>query len=138
MRQSEAITLLDGKSFLVQQLPARAALKLMRRLGKVFAPALALLASNGKVSLANTDISSLGTSLEKVFEELTDEDLDHFTERLLAGCLVDGKYPVLSQIDVLFQGETLDLIKLLIHAVKVNYASFFNALRDEKPAPLAG
>lgn len=130
MRKIEQITLLDGKTFQVQQLPARAALKLMRRLGKVFAPAFAAFAN----SKGDVDTKALGNALEKVFAELGDDDLDHFTNTLLHGCLVDNKAPVLPQIDLIFQGESFDLVKLLVHAVKANYQDFLGALRASSPA----
>jgi hypothetical protein len=133
MRKIESITLLDGKTFTVQQLPARAALKLMRRLGKVFAPALATFGGKS----GEIDPKSFGNALEKVFDELSDDDLDHFTQQLLAGCLVDDKAPVLPQIDLLFQGRTFDLVKLLVHAVRANYQDFLGALRENSPLKAA-
>ena len=124
MKNYETRTI-GAHSFTVQQLPARMSLKVLNRLGKSLAPALAQLGGALQGRDAQTaDLSKLGTALEAVFSNLNDTDLDFLIDTLLQSAQI-GTKPVLRELDTLFMGDSLGLIRLLIFAAEVNYKSFF-------------
>jgi hypothetical protein len=122
---------IDGRTYTVQQLPARKALKTLNRLGKVFGPALAQAAtavgSSAKLDIAAIDVAKLGGAVEALFANLEDADLDHFVQTFLESSLVDGA-PLYAQLDVVFMGKIDGLLKLLAFAVEVNFGNFMRGL----------
>jgi hypothetical protein len=123
---------IDGKTYTIPQLPGRASLKMLNRLGKALGPAFAALmgtvkAQGSKPNLADLDFSAIGGAVEALFANVSDEDLDYFIDGLLKDALVDN-VKLLPQIDILFQGGSDTLIKVLAFAVTVNYANFTRAL----------
>ncbi len=123
---------IDGRTYTVQQLPARIALKALNRLGKVFAPAVAAAtaAFGGDATQAKLDtlqVDKLGGAIEALFAHLGDADLDFFIATFLETALVDGQ-PLRAQLDVVFMGQIDGLLKLLAFAVEVNFGSFFAGL----------
>jgi hypothetical protein len=123
---------IDGKTYTIPQLPGRASLKMLNRLGKAIGPAFAALmgtvkAQGSKPNLADLDFSAIGGAVEALFTNVSDEDLDYFIDNLLKDALVDN-VKLLPQIDLLFQGSSDTLIKVLAFAVTANYANFSRAL----------
>lgn len=124
-----------GRRFLVGQLPAMRALKLLNRLGRVVGPSLAAAVGAMKGSLAETDVSALGEAAKQLFDRLAPEETEGLLRELFATVEVfseDGtkKGPVMPQFDLVFQGEMLGVFALARVALEVNYGDFFGVLLD--------
>lgn len=98
---------------------------------------------------SDVDLSKVSEAIGKVCAKLPSQELDGLTRDLLAGSTMNGTplfAPVAGggdPIDVLLRGRTLDIWRLLWHAVKVNYWDFFVALgasgrRQSGASPSAG
>lgn len=126
---------IGGVVYRVQQHPARRALRLQARIGKV-AGALLSSVSGGK-GLAEVDVGSL---VERVFDTLSPDDFEKLAEDLFActqivepsGALV----PLWPVFDTRMQGRTMDVYKLGAFVLEVNFRDFFDAL-GRKPPPAA-
>lgn len=102
----------------IRPLPAGAALKVLQRLGRMLAPAL----KDGGGTAA------IGT----FFEGLQDGDLEYLVSSVLGDYVVridSGKRIPLKKetVDLLFMGKLGDLMRLVMEALKVNFADFFTA-----------
>jgi hypothetical protein len=123
---------LGSNVFCVVPLPAMRAFALQPRV----APALAALASavgGVKGDLGDLDVTALGPAMAQFCAALPSTELEAVTRELLAGCTVDG-LPLFGEagapgvFDHKMRGRTLDVWRLLWHAVKVNYPDFFALL----------
>ena len=108
---------IDGHTYTVTQLPPRRAMRLLRRLAALIAPAFGG-AGDGKV--AKFDFSGLASALGG----LRDEEFDLIVNELLAMAQVDGK-DLLPIFDLTFQGALPTLFKVLGFALEVQYGDFF-------------
>jgi hypothetical protein len=117
---------IGGRTFTVTQLPPRRALKLLRRVVAVLGPPLAqgLSATSGR-GLKEVDLTALAPALEKLFEQLDDAELDALIDGALATARLDGK-EVLPVFDLVFRGRLPDVFKLLVFALEVHFADFFD------------
>lgn len=132
---------IGARTYAVSQLPARRALEMFGRLGKALGPAaFEAVARGGQVdpeSDAMELVGALAPALGTVFARLPPGELSAIADELLEPATCDG-VPVKPQLDLLFQGQILELLKVLAFAVEVNYADFFDAGRAlfaKRPEP---
>lgn len=124
---------IDGVRFSVTQLGARAAMRLLPRIGRIVGPAIAD-ATNAIPggNLGEADVAKLGGALGTLFDRLTPEEQDALLETLLQGARVqvEGKWaPLMESFDFLMAGKALTVYRLLWFALGVNYGDFTGALR---------
>ena len=115
----------EGLAVTVQQLPAMRAVKLSRRLAALLAPLAPALAADG-------DVSVLGEALGKALEAFSEKDLEALIKEVLEGATVeeDGKIsPLLPRFEDIFAGRVLLVYRVLIFALEVNFADFFEKAR---------
>jgi hypothetical protein len=124
---------IDGRTFVVSQLPAGAGWKLLRRIAHGVGPAFGKLMGAG--SLAEADMSSMGEALATLFDRLTEAEMKVIIDTLFTSATVDG-VPVLQAFDKVFQGEMPLLFKALKFAIEVNYGNFPSALAEFLPRPV--
>lgn len=147
---------IGGRTYTVTQLLGFASLRMLNRIARALAPALAKAAGSVKGSvnftdvaklLGNVDMTGLGDAVGMLFEKLTEDELEGITKVLLGSAWVDyqdddGKqfHQDLSKkgvFDLEMQGRTGDVLQLLIFAFEVNYGSFFGALRGSVAEAMA-
>lgn len=140
---------IDGFTFSVTKLMGKRTVRMSRRLGAAFGPALAELtgglgeAIRGK-SLGDLDASkaipAIGAAVSKLFQTVNETELEGIYTELLASTTVSDPAKgttelLMPKFDAFFQGR-LDLFyKVLAFAVEANYGSFFGAL-GESARPL--
>lgn len=125
--------MIDGATYHIGPLPPRRALKLGNRVMHAAGPGLvALIASmDGAKSLGDLDVSSLGSVVSTVFDQLTPDEQDAIMAELLATVQVvngDRLVPVLPIFDAHFAGRLPAALELTWEALKLNYTSFGPAL----------
>jgi hypothetical protein len=101
------------------------ALKLLPKVGQVFAPALAKMQG---ISLSD-DISSIAPALAELFDRLNAGDSQALTRELLQNTkvTVDGKFVSLNSdatIDAVFQGRLGALFGAIKLSLEVNFKDF--------------
>ncbi len=107
-------------------------LRAFHRLGKCFLPsivkAIGAIGADTKVAsvdVGNIEVGKLGEALESLFLNCSEEDLAFFAKEFLYGGIANHS-PIEKVFDVVFQGKTLTLLKVLVWAVvEVHYADFF-------------
>ena len=84
---------------------------------------------------AEVDVDKIAASLGRIFGKLPPAELEAITRTLLAGSTIDG-VQLFGAVqgdgdifDVKMRGRTLDVWKLLWHALHVNYPDFFEIVR---------
>jgi hypothetical protein len=113
--------MIDGFKVQVSQLPARAGLKLLNRLGKVLGPSLGKAGGAFKGSdLKRLDLGALGVALGELFVNLSDEDLDYFIDKFFHAATLDNK-PFLTSFDAVLQGRVETILKALSFWVLVHF-----------------
>lgn len=134
---------IDELTFEVTQLTGWKSLKMMRRLGAALGPALG--AAMGELAgdlnitslkaLGDKDVSilvgALSEALPKLFENITETELEGIARGLLESVVVhqgDEVVPVLPLFDNLFGGRSGVALKLLVAVVGVNYSDFLGDL----------
>lgn len=132
---------IDGLRFTVSQLPARRAVKLALRVGRIAGPALmpvlqgalaAEVKGKGKgaagalQALGSLDVGALAPAVEGFFERMKDEDLDYLQQELLENALINDA-PLWPQFDVAMQGRLTTVFKLLWLALRVQFQNFSGA-----------
>ena len=116
----------------VQQLPAMRALKLLHKLTKALAPALAAVGKGQGTDLMDVDLGNLAGAAEKLFANFSQDDLEEVTRQLLEESLIsiDGgaKRPTMLDFDGTFGGKIDLLLKAIAFALEANYP-FLKAAR---------
>jgi hypothetical protein len=136
-----------GRRYVVTQLPATRAIKLLRRLGHVLGPALAKAvgSSRGNLSIATLDVGSLSDAVALLFDRLSESELEYLMRELLstAQVLTDDKWVQLSTglagtqpYDAIFAGDLAGLFGCMAFAIEVNYGDFFGVLRGSLQAQM--
>jgi hypothetical protein len=127
---------IDGMRFTVGQLPAMRAMKLLNRITRIAAPAVARAAAALKSGqdLASMDLGSLGGAVESLFLKLPDDELEGITRELFSTVLYHNEAngqaaPLMEVFDAVMMGRMPTVLKLLGFAFEVNYGNFFDALR---------
>ena len=115
--------------------------KLMQRLGKALGPAMGQL----KGLALKDDASAAAPALGALFGALNEDEFEALARDLLSGCMVTGVGPKvvnlnnLENINLVFGGRLLTMLKVMVFAAKTNFADFFKALgTTAKPAPSPG
>jgi hypothetical protein len=136
MREAQSLRLGD-RVYAVSQLPAMQAYRLLPRIGKAVGPVLGkILAGGGLKDLLSQD---LGPAVEKLFDNLTDDELEFLTRELLTGATVqyteNGKRKVVQlfggdgdAFNLVMRGHIPDVFRVLYFAFRVNYGNFSGAL----------
>jgi hypothetical protein len=127
--------------YTVQQLPATRSLRLLHRLGKVLGPGLTQAASLGSVgSLANADVGVIVSGIAGILQTSAEDEVVGIVRDLLGTTFVtqNGQMVELAPLmDLHFQGNLLDLFKVVAFALEVNYGDFFGGLLAGGRAKLA-
>jgi hypothetical protein len=116
----------DGLKFTITQLPGGRAYDLLMDLLTVAAPAAAT-ALAGKDMDSNVGAAEVAAALGKALEALPREKRRPLLGELFAS-VTHQNVPVMEQLDVLFQGRMMTLMKLKLEAIRVNYGNFSGAL----------
>lgn len=118
---------IGGVVYEVQQLPARRALRLVARLGKVLGVLIGSVSTGGR-GVGDLD---LGDALAGVFDRVTPDEQDAILGELFASTTIvepsGAKVPFWSVIDTRMQGKVFDVYKVAAFAMEVNFADFFAA-----------
>jgi hypothetical protein len=144
MKTTQEIVITDGEgrnfTYSVTQLPARRALKMLHKIGRVLVPTLAQALGSTSISqlsslkkVAELDLGNLGKAAETLFDRLPEAEFDALVTELMQGVVVDGK-PLAPLFDTHFQGRILEVLELLRFALKVNFADFFPDLAAQVAA----
>lgn len=153
---------LDGSLFVVTPMTAMRSFVLQPRLAPVLAEAGALFyallgglarsqgaESQEDVKLdvgalldADLDVNAIAAGMGRICAKLPPGELQAITRELLAGATMDGVQLFAAvqgdgdPFDIRMRGRTLDVWRLLWHALRVNYPDFFMALGGSgKPRP---
>lgn len=125
---------IGGTTFEVQQHPARRAMRLLPRLGKLIGP----LAGTAKAAasaggLGEIDPDVLARLVGSLFDALSPDEFDALLGELLSFTAIvepDGrKMPLWPVFDSRMQGRPEDVLVLAAFSVQVNFGGFFDALR---------
>jgi hypothetical protein len=118
---------IDGHKFVVTQLPATRALKLLHRLANAVGPALgfAITSSGGIEKLEKAEVH-LGQAVQTLFDRFTESEMERTVKDLLYAATMDGA-PIAS-IDNIFAGRLGLLMQVCRFALEVNFEDFFAVL----------
>ncbi len=124
---------IGDRTFEVSQLPARRALEMFGRLGRLLGPAaFEAIAKGGNLDpeadVVEAMLPAIAPAVQTLFGNLPAGELTSIAEALLAPATCDMK-PIVPQMDELFQGQILQLLQVVAFAVEVNYRDFFDAGR---------
>lgn len=130
---------LGGNVFTVVPLPAMRAFALQPKIIPVVAEVFSLLAGLTEgaaegatsLSLGDLEVSKITPYIDKIAAKLQPEILEELIKKLLLGATMDGTQLFTAEgnpFDVKMRGRTLDIWKLLWHAIRVNYPDFFGML----------
>lgn len=122
---------IDGLEVRTTQLPARAASRLLHRLGKGVLPALGAL-RGVKIDGGSIPITAITPVIANALDSMTEDEGDELIAKLFASTsvLVDNKWLPLSaegMIDRAFSGKLMTMYKVAAAAVKVNFGDFLSA-----------
>jgi hypothetical protein len=120
-------------SYAVTQLPGWRSTEVWYGLVASAGPALARVMggamASGTGELGDVDMREVSEGVGQLFTRLPWPEFQRLLKELLATATVDGgSTPVLSQFDVLFQGDTMAVLQLAKFALEVNYGNFTDAL----------
>lgn len=131
---------IDGLEITVTQFAALRQAKLLARLGRTLGPTVGLAArsatgENPDKLLAEVMSMDLGGVIAMVFDRLVDTELEGLITATLAGTSVihnEKKVDLSdkSSIDAVFSGRLVTLFKVMVFAIKVNFADFSEAVRE--------
>ena len=85
-------------------------------------------------------LEKAGPIIARLCAKLPAADLQHIMRTLLKGATFNGQQLYTAQgnpIDIVMRGRTLDVWRLLIHALEVSYPDFFDLLRGPAAQPAA-
>lgn len=119
-----------GRQFTTQQFPAMKSVLLLRRILAIVLPPL----GTAMGRMEGRDLSTmldqvaekvdLGGAVQKLFDALTEAELERLIRDLLALTVVDGQ-PLMPQFDILFRGKVEEIAPLLVWVFEVNWGSFY-------------
>jgi hypothetical protein len=140
-RKYEEKTIGEHK-WLVQQLPGDSGLEMFAWLVRLFGQPLVMTAAGGTSLPEDANVLDpavlfrVATAVGEL--RIPRGEMTALAKALLVGCQVDGRDYDPRTADIIFQGETLNYIKVLLFAVQVNFRDFlggFAALRTLLQAP---
>jgi len=115
---------IDNHVIMVTQFPGRRALFFKTRLIKLVGPSIAQMFT-GKGLDATTDFTTISRALDKLAENLNEDDYVKFILDLLQCTRFDGQEIKEGVFDIEFAGNLLLMYKVLWFTLEVNYGSFF-------------
>jgi len=115
---------IDEHNVMVTQFPGRRALMFKTRLIKLLGPSIAQLFTEKGVD-AEVDFSAISKALDKLAENLNENEYVKFVLDLLQCTRFDGKEIGENVFDTEFAGNLLLMYKVLWFTLEVNYGSFF-------------
>jgi hypothetical protein len=116
-------------------MPARAALALLPKVGRVLTPFFAKVTrpENLKKDLMSPAVFE---ALGDAFAAADGTKIEDIADKLLAQVEQDGK-PIGATWNVLFAGNTFGLLRVLQFAIAAEYGDFLRAFGNRAPAPKA-
>ncbi len=143
---------IGNNTFIVARYSAREALKITRILGGLMSPVISRILGglniqnliSKKKNLSDSDIKidgdKIGEALEKMFNNLEEEDFMSLVDRLLQNTTVEinekGKKKIFSFVnnneafDIAFQDNPLDVYKVLYFVLGINFPNFFSRIKN--------
>lgn len=125
----------NGARFRITQLGAKQGSKVFTRLVKRFGPSIAELAKGfegGVESLADVDVSAVGSAIERFTDKLTDDDVTYLCDTFALRCEVqigdpseDRWVPLDRNFDHYFAAKYGLMLRWLWACMEVNFADFF-------------
>jgi len=115
---------IDDRAVMVTQFPGRRALFFKTRLLKLVGPSVTQLFT-GKGLDASLDFSTMSKALDKLSENLKEDEYVKFVLDLLQCTRLDGQEITDMVFDSEFAGNLLLMYKILWFTLEVNYGSFF-------------
>ena len=110
----------------VGQFTASIGLRLWTRLIKLVGPSLGTAAAAfGEGLDTEFDASILGKAVEELTKKLDENDVLDLVQRLLSQTQIDNRKV---NFDLDFAGNYMELLKVLLFVLEVNYKSFFSGL----------
>lgn len=133
---------IQGLDFQLSMLPARSALEQFHRTVRICGPGLPeLLRTLAKPGGVKADLMAVGGAVFLALARAETADVMDLQKVLLEPCRVkqDGKWAQLSDVyDVVMQGKIWGQLNLLLWAVQLNFADFFDELKSAAAtAPVA-
>jgi hypothetical protein len=119
--------IIDGSQYLLAQMDAKRAFKLIPRIGHVIGPVLGKAGTLKGGNLSDVDVSVLGDIVGLLFERLTPEELEFITGEMLYSLRRDGRDASATgaRFGQEMAGEVVTVFKLLRWAFELNYGDFF-------------
>lgn len=140
-RETESTTI-DGDRYEMTQLGATAGYRLFHRLftmlGPTFGKVTDALASDGSIQDVNLSSDAAVAAIEALTHHVTERDLDHVINVLKGETHVgvggsEKTVPLAGVFEVHFAGRIGTLFRWLAWGLKVQFASFLDAVKDMKP-----
>lgn len=139
---------IEGTSYRVTPLGAKAGQKLLHRLFKVLGPTLADLvaeaATNPKTGAPDIGLSNVAAGVKTLASVLSESDFEHVVETMTRSTQVcvdrasDAWRPLASDFEIRFAAKYDQLLRLVAFFLEVNYSGFFDAsMLSALPAGLA-
>lgn len=130
---------IGGITYEVQQHPARRAMRLLPRLGKLVGPLVgAVKAASNAGGLGEIPADVLARLVGSLFDSISPDEFDALLAELFAFTAIvepsGAKLPLWPLFDSRMQGRPEDVLRLAAFSIEVNFSGFFDALRA-MPAP---
>lgn len=129
MAETTKVKQIAGHTYEVTAMMGWTSLDMLGRLGKFMAAPLLRAISRGEEGLMELDIESLAPAIAMAFQALPPGELPAISKELLWATKRDGVQMPPASADVIFQARVFELLQLLLFALEVNYADFFDVAR---------
>lgn len=140
MNVKQETTVINGTSYTTTQFPAMQAFEMFGRLVKTIGPAFGVLGTAD----GQAEIASLAPALAGAFKDLDPTAATQLASDILqmTSATFAGKHLPLTpeNINIVFSGRLMDMFRVLVFAIRVNYADFFEGsglVAPQGPAPAA-
>lgn len=126
---------IDGLEITITQLPYMRAARLLARLGRLAAPAIARVEKVLAGGLGDINVGAMLDAVSALLLVLSEEDIQELHEILLKDSAEYKGKPLWGQMDFLLAGQVATGMKILAFALEVNYGDFFAALSEAASKP---
>lgn len=114
---------LAGHNFVITHWSPSKVMKNLPKIGRYIAVPMATI--SGALMSGGQGLSeAMPTAILYLFEQMEEDDINKLFELILEDVEVDGMAGKVN-VDQVFQGHTMDLIKLIAKVLEVNYGCFF-------------